>query len=330
MKVYTKCSNYASDTCPCELAEEGKCIVCSLNRGESVCDCSDTVSYCIEQELINNGRKAKAQQTDMVGEITYVRDFKDGIRFIRFNVPDMSPFRNRDVGTYVFLRVNSSTFYDVPVSIIYDDLDIDSLAVLIKIVGVKTSKFKSLQVGDSIIVRGPYYNGVMGRKEIAGLHNSKAYVFCKGIGFMPSIHVIEDLRANNNEVNVYLDKGDFDKSIIDSFSLLYDMDINEMKMCNEAGDLTEEFGRIIDEASRGGCKLIHLGLSDYLISKSLKEIEIRKYNSHITYINNAKLCCGEGVCGACTKDIGANHTVHLCKEQLGIGEMKELVKAKSL
>ena len=326
MKVYTKCSNYASNTCPCELAEEGKCIVCSMNRGEEVCDCSDTVSYCIEQELIYNGRKAKAPHADMEGKITYIRHFKDGIRFIRFKVPDISPFRNRDVGTYVFLRVNGSTFYDVPISIIYDDLDSDSLAVLIKIVGVKTSKFRELKVGDSIIVRGPYYNGVMGRKEIAGTHDNKAYVLCKGIGFIPSIHVIADLKQNNNEVKVYLDKGDFDKDIINTFSLFYDIDVNEMKMCNESGSLTEEFGNIIDEANREDCNLIHLGFSDYLIKKSLQEIKERKYSSHITYINNAKLCCGEGICGSCTKDVGAGHTVHFCKEQLTIDIMKRIVE----
>ena len=123
MKYYTKCSNYASDTCPCELAEEGKCIVCSMNRGEATCDCTDTVSYCIEQELINNGGKAKAHRPDIEGKITYVREFRDELKFIRFVVPDITPFMNRDVGTYVFMRLNSSTFYDVPLSVTYDDIN---------------------------------------------------------------------------------------------------------------------------------------------------------------------------------------------------------------
>ncbi len=66
-------------------------------------------------------------------------------------------------------------------------------------------------------------------------------------------------------------------------------------------------------------------LSDYLIKKSIRELERIGYNSRITFINNAKLCCGEGVCGACTKDIGANHSVHLCKKQLEIDEIKKIV-----
>lgn len=325
MKYYTKCSNYASDTCPCELAEEGKCIVCSMNRGESTCDCTDTVSYCIEQELINNGGKAKAHRPDIEGKITYVREFRDELKFIRFVVPDITPFMNRDVGTYVFMRLNSSTFYDVPLSVMYDDINVNTLAVLIKIRGVKTSKFKDLKVGDRITLRGPYYNGVMGRRDIAGFNNSKAYVFCKGIGFMPSIHVIEDLRRNNNEVKIYIDSGDFDNRLIYLIKKLYDMEVNEFKACDESGDLTEEYRDILGEMLSDGCKLIHMGLSNYLIKKSIRELERIGYNSRITFINNAKLCCGEGVCGACTKDIGANHSVHLCKKQLEIDEIKKLV-----
>lgn len=296
-----------------------------MNRGEATCDCTDTVSYCIEQELINNGGKAKAHRPDIEGKITYVREFRDELKFIRFVVPDITPFMNRDVGTYVFMRLNSSTYYDVPLSVMYDDINVNTLAVLIKIRGVKTSKFKDLKVGDRITLRGPYYNGVMGRREIAGFNNSKAYVFCKGIGFMPSIHVIEDLRRNNNEVKIYIDTGDFDNRLIFLIKKLYDMEVNEFKACDESGDLTEEYRGILGEMLSNGCKLIHMGLSDYLIKKSIRELERIGYNSRITFINNAKLCCGEGVCGACTKDIGANHSVHLCKKQLEIDEIKKIV-----
>ena len=96
-------------------------------------------------------------------------------------------------------------------------------------------------------------------------------------------------------------------------------------MCDESGNLTEDFNSVIKGASDAGCNLIHLGLSDYLIEKSLRIIEASKYDSHISCINNAHLCCGEGVCGACTKDIGEGHTVHLCKEQLSIDDMKKLI-----
>ena len=157
------------------------------------------------------------------------------------------------------------------------------------------------------------------------LHNSKAFVFCKGIGFMPSIHVIEELKRNNNDVNVYLDEGDFSKRLINVFSYIYDINVTELKMCDESGSFTEDYNSVIKGASDAGCNLIHLGLSDYLIGKSLRIIEEAKYDSYISCINNAHLCCGEGVCGACTRDIGVNHTVHLCKEQLSISDMKKMI-----
>lgn len=325
MDIYAKCSNYATDTCPCVLAESGKCIVCSMCRGEEYCTCSDTVSFCIQQELINHGGRAKQPHHSMRCEVSYVKEYGDVFRFIRVVVPNAGDFNK--LGAYVFVRVNENPFFDVPISVLYEDYSSGTIGLIIQMVGIKTESFRSVRKGDHVYVRGPYYNGVQGRSAVAHLHDGRAAVICRGIGFIPSLHVISALWRNNNSVDVYLDWGRFSKPILEFFKRLQEIHVNEVTICNQDGELTEDFNRIAAKAGDGGVELIHLGLSDYLLKQAIPTIEQndRLHRTAISCINNSHICCGEGICGACTKDIGADHTVHLCKEQLDLHGYSKLL-----
>ena len=325
MDVFAKCSNYATDTCPCILAESGKCIVCSMCRGEEYCTCSDTVSYCIQQELINNGGKAKQQHHSMRCKVRYVKEYDDVFRFIRIAVPNADDFKK--LGAYVFVRVNENPFFDVPISVLYDDSSRGTIGLIIQMVGVKTESFRSVREGDFVYVRGPYYNGMQGRRAVSHLHNSRAAVVCRGIGVIPSLHVIRALWQNHNTVDVFLDWGKFSKRVLDYYKELQEIHVNEVIISNQNGELTEDFYRIAAMAGDGEVGLVHLGLSDYLIKKAIGVIEQidPQHRTAISCINNSHICCGEGICGACTKDAGADHTVRLCKEQLDFHEFKKLL-----
>ena len=214
----------------------------------------------------------------------------------------------------------------MPISVLYDEQQSDTIGLLLQIQGVKTECFRELEVGDSILMRGPYFNGLQGRKDVAGLHNGKATVFCRGIGFLPSINVIQTLRNNGNEVSVYLDKGNFSPHLLKLFRRLFEISIQEVEICDENGELTDEVQGIVHEHLKSGMDLIHLGLSDYLI-KSFSEFPGKiEYMPAVSFINNAQMCCGEGICGACTRNLDSGRTVHLCKEQLDINDLKKMMK----
>lgn len=112
MNVFTGCSSYASDTCPCILAETGHCLVCSLCRGEDFCSCSDTVSYCVFQELNNNGGKAKDQHHIIRCEVIYEKLHDDMFKHLRLRVPEESLMEMGVDGSFVFVRVKENTYYD--------------------------------------------------------------------------------------------------------------------------------------------------------------------------------------------------------------------------
>lgn len=325
MDVFARCSNYATDTCPCILAESGKCIVCSMCRGEDFCTCSDAVSFCILQELVNNGGRAKKQHHSMRCEVRYVKEYDDVFRFIRIAVPNAGDFKK--LGAFVFVRVNENPFFDVPMSVLYDDYGSDTIGLIMQMVGIKTESFRSIREGDFVYVRGPYYSGMQGRSAVSHLHDSRAAVVCRGIGVIPSLHVIRALWQNHNTVDVYLDWGRFSKRVLDYYKELKEIHVNEVAISDQDGELTDEFHKIAAKAGDGDVGLIHLGLSDHLLKKAIDVIEQSDphHRTPISCINNSHICCGEGICGACTKDAGAEKTVRLCKEQLDIREYKKLL-----
>ncbi len=327
MNIYAKCSNYASETCPCVLAESGHCIMCSMCRGEEYCDCNDTVSYCIMQELKNNGGKAKDQHHIVKCTVQSETMYEDNVKFIRLNVPNGQAEDFKRIGSFVFVRAKENTFYDVPISVMYEGVDVDSIGLIIQLQGVKTKDFSDLKVGDRVFLRGPYLNGIQGLRPLVSLKNKNAVIICKGIGLFPSIHAIDELKKNNNNVKIYLDSGDINRSIINAARDLFEMEINEMSLFDANKNISEEVYSIVDEAIRGNVAHIHLGLSNYAIKKIVEYIENRAGSDiSLSCINNSHMCCGEGICGACTVNVDSKRIVHLCKEQLDVYDYGRLLR----
>ena len=322
MKVYSKCSDYATDHCPCVLAENGHCIECSMCRGEEYCDCTDMLSFCVYQELRNNGGRAKEARQEIVTEAAQVISYGDSLRMIRLRLPEYDISRFRELGAYVLIRTEENHFYDVPLSVIFEDYDIDSICLLVQIRGIKTKSFRHIKKGDRVYLRGPFYNGILGRKLVAGLHDQKAVVICRQIGMLPSLNVIQTLKNNRNEVTVYHDEGEFDSEILDVFRKLLEIDIQKIRVCENSGELTEEMRAVIRSAQADHVGLIHLGMSEYLIDKTADFLYEIDSNCAVSFINNSHICCGEGICGACIIRTGPNSVIHLCKEQFDIMEIK--------
>ena len=325
MQVYSKCANYASDTCPCVLAENGHCIVCSLCRGEDFCTCTDTVSFCIMQELKNNGGKAKDTHHITRCEIVSVKNLDENLRFLRVKIPHGRAREFKVIGSYVFVRVKENTFYDVPISVFNEDLEKDTIDLIIQIRGVKTETFRNLKDGDFLFLRGPYCNGIQGRKTLANLKEKKVLAFCRGIGFIPSLRLIDFLCKKRNQVEVYVDEGKISWESIKDFLPLPQVKVDKIKLCDDQGNLNKEIISIIREAKEEKVNLIHLGLSSFLSKKFIDEIQSCEGGLQVSCINNSQVCCGEGICGSCTKNIDAEKTVHLCKEQLSLGDLQKVL-----
>ena len=70
------CFDAGSRFCPCELAELGHCVACSLLRGETVCTCSWS-GLCIYSEFIRNKKKPRPRRIHAAGAVVSRSDIGD-------------------------------------------------------------------------------------------------------------------------------------------------------------------------------------------------------------------------------------------------------------
>ncbi|SHJ93831.1 NAD(P)H-flavin reductase [Clostridium cavendishii DSM 21758] len=236
--------------------------------------------------------------------------------YIKFIAPHKLTLDLVHPGSYVFIRSDENFYFDVPISIMEADVDNNAISLLIEIRGIKTKKLLNLKKGLGIVIRGPYWNGVFGLKNINSMRNQSCLVLARGIGVAPMLPVIRRLKNENNKVDVILDREPYTdipaKFLIDKYTPVYE----EMSLLNK-GKLTDEIKELILRKIKDeNLQLIHSAGADILTYKLLDFLDSTG-NKHVkvSCCNNAKMCCGEGVCGSCTARFAGHKVKRLCKVQ---------------
>lgn len=316
-EVY-KCIDAGSEFCPCHLAEEDSCILCSTLQNKQCSNCNWS-GVCIYQRFIDNGKKATKRRNYLKCDL--LRKEKIGSELIKLiiKVPsDLSRDLNRP-GSFVFLRnPKDSATFDVPIAVMEVNEKKQTISVVLKILGVKTKRLDELIVGQEVIVKGPFWNGILGLRYIHNIKNSTVLIIGRGIGQAPMILPMKELYENNNKIITLIDKGkegvEFIRPYIDRYS-----HVNIYCPIVEKGEISKKFIDIFQKiVVNDKVELVHCDTSDYLIKKiiSLTE-EIERINNHevsLSCCNNFKMCCGEGICGSCTHSRESN-VKRMCKYQ---------------
>ncbi len=216
-------------------------------------------------------------------------------------------------GSFVFLRnKNDSGFYDAPISIMDVDTEENFIKVAIEIRGVKTKTIASLNKNDDILVRGPFWNGVLGLKNVYMTKNGASLLISRGIGQAPLVPVMKKLYSNGNKIIAIIDNSDYENILIKDYLELYNAEVIELNTL-KAGELTEELKDKLKEIlDKEDINIIHCSAQDIIIYKL---IEFLDGKVPISSSNNAKMCCGEGVCGTCTVRYKGHIVKRLCKVQ---------------
>ncbi len=184
------CVDYGSRFCPCILAETGGCVVCSQVNGKDFCDCKASGGVCIKQELLRNGGKAKPGRMTYEGEVMSVIHH-DGLVFFRVKVPLSLEQDVKRPGGFVFIRrKDAASWYDVPISVQYEEMMVGSIGMTVLLRGVKTFQFKDLSEGDTLLIRGPFNNGLLGLQHLEMQQSGRCLILTKGIGLLPSVSTV--------------------------------------------------------------------------------------------------------------------------------------------
>lgn len=308
------CIDSGSEYCPCHLAETGDCILCSQLKGKDSCDCTNWKGVCIYQEYIWNGKKAKNQREAYNCTIADKENVDKKLLILTIIAKHKLVEELSVPGSYVFLRNPSKNlYYDAPISIMEANLKENYIKLAIEIKGTKTKTINELNKKDNILVRGPYWNGVLGIKNINLLKESSALIVARGIGEAPMLPVIKKLYSNGNKIAILIDSGNINDSFAKEYLEKYNTETFYCNMLSK-GELTYEFCNLLSECVKSkNVKLIHISGPDILINRVLNEIND---DIMVSCCNNAKMCCGEGVCGTCSVRYSGHKLKKLCKVQI--------------
>ena len=270
---------------------------------------------CVYQELYNNGNKAKEGRKTYDCTVTEVTNYDDKVIMINFKAPHKLVLDLVKPGSYIFIRTDENNYFDIPISIMNSDIDNDILTVAVEMRGVKTNRLLNTKENENIVIRGPYWNGVFGLKNIKAQNNKKVLVLARGIGLAPMMPVIRRLISKGNKVTAALDIEPFSENFADKFLQEYDLDIKE-KVLIEKGKLTEYAKVIIRDSLNEVADYIHIAGADILTYDVIDYLkEIGRDDVTLSCCNNFKMCCGEGICGACTARFSGHKVKRFCKEQ---------------
>ncbi|MCI9304580.1 sulfide/dihydroorotate dehydrogenase-like FAD/NAD-binding protein [Clostridium sp.] len=323
------CIDAGSEFCPCHLAESGECILCSQLQGNHFCDCLNWKGVCIYQEFHDNGNKAKEQRKTYTCKVSEKILYPDDILLIKFEAPHKLVIDLARPGSFIFVRSEENVYFDVPISILESDIETNIISIMIEVRGIKTKQLLNIKAGGNITIRGPYWNGVFGLKNIGKQKNNDTLVIARGIGMAPMMPVIEKLIENGNSVTLLLDKQPFKDIYVSEWLDKLNIVPQEMNLI-EKGQLSPE-GKVAIKSivKYNNISLIHIAGADILTYSIIDFLDsLERQDIDLSCCNNFKMCCGEGVCGSCTARFSGHRVKRFCKVQAsprGIFEGRRLI-----
>lgn len=281
--------------------------------GKKFCNCTNWKGTCIYQEFIWNGGKAKKERKSYECSVIDKQKIEDNYFSLALSVPHEIASSLIYPGSYVFIRNPGSVhYYDMPISVIESDDDNDIIKLIIEVKGIKTKDIFSLEKGQNAIIRAPYWNGILGLRNIYKAKKGTSLIIAKGIGQAPSVPVMKKLKSAGNKFAVIIDREPMDNIFIDRYLKNYDAEVYEMNIF-ENGKLSRCFKDKIGYILKNNdINVVYASGSDFLSSSILGFL-----NPSVPFscCNNTKMCCGEGICGCCTVKEKSCKLRRMCKFQ---------------
>lgn len=293
------CIDAGTEYCPCHLAEANECILCSQLRGKDFCDCINWKGVCIYQEFVWNGNKPKEGRKEIECTLLEKKYLYEDLAILKIDVPHKLAKELTLPGSFVFLRsFCEGHFFSTPISVMESNVEENTITLALEIKGVKTKKIDKVNQGEKILVKGPFWNGIFGLKNINKSKDKTSIVIARGLGQAPIVPLIKKLYSNGNKIYALLDKKPFKESFIDKYLEQYNCHVINTTLIGDKGEITPEFKNILlSTIKREDINLVHCSAADII---NYNVLNLIGETIDFSCCNNAKMCCGEGVCGSCS------------------------------
>ena len=319
-----ECIDFGTEFCPCHLADKGECLICSQLQGKEFCDCKYWDGICIYQEYINNNFKPRKLREIFKVRILEKNIYEESLLKLTVLASHNLVMELLNPGSYIFIKSDEyNNYFDFPISIESSNPNKDTLTFYIEIKGIKTKNILNIKVNQSLLIRGPYFNGIFGIRNIKNTVNEKCLILARGVGIAPSNLVINKLIKQENKIKVLYDIAPFKE---DYFNVdLKDKEENKEENVEfifnrnkfiEKGELSKELKNFIKKQLEEGITFIHCAGPDILIYRLIEFLDsINRKDIKLSCCNNSRLCCGEGICGSCTISFKGDKLKRFCKMQ---------------
>lgn len=304
------CIDAGSENCPCYLATTGDCLTCTRLQGKNECDCR-WKGVCIYNEFIQGNRKVNNPRHEFEAALVEKKYYGEDLVVLVLQVDKGFALKASKPGSYLFLRGSGlEAFYDIPISVMKADPENGRLHLAIKIISAKTKAL--LEEEENVRVRGPYRNGIQGIGEILDRKNrhNKTLVIAKGIGIAPGL-LLADYFKNTCQVDFIVDAEKISKELVGDYLSDGPGTVKYMTLIEPASQ--EKLKKILEEEDY---KSILVLASDYYVDTLGRLARGIAKDSVVAVSNNVHICCGEGLCGACTCMDKNGQTVKMCKCQV--------------
>ena len=305
---FFECVDTGSENCPCYLALTNDCMTCTRLKGLDYCDCRWT-GVCIYNEFIWNRKQPKNPRSEIKAKLIDKKTYHDQVVVFILKTDKYLAQRFKYPGTYIFVRnPEDQMIYDVPISIMHVDTEKDEIHIAVKIISAKTKKI--MEAKEALIIRGPYRNGILGLKSLKGVAGGKMLVLCKSMGIAPAVKLI-DYFNGDCELDLIVDMNRLSCNFAETYLTEAKVNIQNMNF-KDQNDL-DLIKSLVLEKKYDEIVLFTSDKYIRIFDELLKSIH---YNQPYAVVNNSNMCCGEGVCGACSHMSEDGKVIKMCKCQM--------------
>ena len=305
-----RCVDMGGLRCPCILMEAGQCYACTLSRGGG-CDCSKGwQGVCPYNEFLQGAETPSAGKTmprEFYSEILGMKNYSEQLLVVRLAVSRGFAWRCRQPGSFIMA---SSLGCRVPLSVMrtgfcYGKNENEEgvavggwIEIAVQPAGPKTGELLKKDMGNVWKIAGPFEAGLLNVERLN--LEEPLTVIAKGTAIAPFLNIMESI-DEDKKMKIRL--------LIDTDKLTEDFLEEYLRDSWERVSLAEDTEKIlsaIDDSSQ-----IMLLASPYYTEKYSGLRSGRK--GDIITANHANMCCGAGICGACSFTDADGITVRRCK-----------------
>ena len=288
--------------------EAGQCYICTM-VGRGVCSCEDADGWqgiCPYSEYVQLGKIVKESPWDRLAPAVISRKISlaDHLFAIRMLLPAGLVHQYRRPGAYLMAEALG---WRVPLSVMRTGWEEGRaegwVEVLLKVCGPKSQEL--MRQEESWNIAGPYFNGLPGTE---GLKEVPAFLAARGTAAAPLIHMLECLGDETDNQTIYLDDENLPQAFLEEY--LQGRVIERIRMSSNPTEewMKAQIRKTVAEEKKRAILLV----SPYYIKRLTAGLTDEEL-SRVILPNPSNLCCGMGICGACSFTDSTGVTVRLCK-----------------